>query len=98
MNPRRLWPQRSSAVSRPTLASMVKDELGYKYHWAVADYLQRSARHIASQTDVDQAYALGEAAVELALAGQERGHALHRSRQGQSATAGRIAEAPLRRR
>lgn len=54
----------------PTLAQMVKDELGYKYHWAVADYLQRSARHIASQTDVDQAYALGEAAVELALKGK----------------------------
>ena len=53
----------------PTLAQMVKDELGYKYHWAVADYLQRSARHIASQTDVDQAYALGKAAVEFALRG-----------------------------
>ena len=53
----------------PTLAEMVKSELGYKYHWAVADYLQRSARHIASQTDVDQAYALGEAAVEFALRG-----------------------------
>ncbi|MEM9256557.1 MAG: 6-phosphofructokinase, partial [Pseudomonadota bacterium] len=54
----------------PTLAQMVKDATGYKYHWAVADYLQRSARHIASQTDVDQAYALGEAAVELAVAGK----------------------------
>ena len=54
----------------PTLAQMVKDELGHKYHWAVADYLQRSARHIASQTDVDQAYALGEAAVEMALQGK----------------------------
>ena len=53
----------------PTLAQMVKDELGYKYHWAVADYLQRSARHIASLTDVQQAYDLGEAAVELALKG-----------------------------
>jgi 6-phosphofructokinase 1 len=53
----------------PTLAQMVKDELGYKYHWAVADYLQRSARHIASLTDVRQAYDLGEAAVELALQG-----------------------------
>ena len=42
----------------PNLATMIKTELGYKYHWAVADYLQRSARHIASQTDVDQAYAL----------------------------------------
>lgn len=54
----------------PNLAQMIKDELGYKYHWAVADYLQRSARHIASQTDVDQAYALGKVAVELALAGR----------------------------
>ncbi len=53
----------------PHLANTVKSELGYKYHWAVADYLQRSARHIASQTDVDQAYALGEAAVEIALRG-----------------------------
>ena len=54
----------------PSLAQMVKTECGYKYHWAVADYLQRSARHIASATDVEQAYALGEAAVEFALAGK----------------------------
>lgn len=54
----------------PALASMVKEDLGHKYHWAVADYLQRAARHIASKTDVDQAYAVGEAAVELALSGQ----------------------------
>jgi 6-phosphofructokinase len=54
----------------PTLAAMIKSELGYKYHWAVADYLQRSARHIASATDVEQAYAVGQAAVELALAGK----------------------------
>ncbi len=54
----------------PALAQMVKDELGYKYHWAVADYLQRAARHIASATDVEQAYAVGEAAVEMALAGK----------------------------
>ncbi len=53
----------------PHLAQMIKSEFGYKYHWAVADYLQRSARHIASQTDVDQAYALGKAAVEFALRG-----------------------------
>ncbi len=53
----------------PVLANLVKQELGYKYHWAVADYLQRAARHIASKTDVEQAYALGKAAVELALAG-----------------------------
>ncbi|NJO16084.1 MAG: 6-phosphofructokinase [Thioploca sp.] len=54
----------------PVIAQMVKDKLGYKYHWAVADYLQRAARHIASKTDVDQAYALGKSAVELALAGK----------------------------
>mgnify|MGYP005622566801 FL=1 len=54
----------------PNLAQMVKDEHGYKYHWAVADYLQRAARHIASQTDLDQAYAVGEAAVEMALEGK----------------------------
>lgn len=53
----------------PVVANMVKDALGYKFHWAVADYLQRAARHIASKTDVDQAYALGKAAVEMALAG-----------------------------
>ena len=53
----------------PLLAGMVKDELGYKHHWAVADYLQRAARHIASQTDVDQAFAMGTAAVELAVSG-----------------------------
>jgi ATP-dependent phosphofructokinase / diphosphate-dependent phosphofructokinase len=54
----------------PTIARMVKDELGFKYHWAVADYLQRAARHVASATDVAQAYAVGQAAVELALAGR----------------------------
>lgn len=54
----------------PIIAKIVKESLGYKYHWALADYLQRSARHIASKTDVDQAYAIGKAAVELALAGK----------------------------
>ncbi|WP_114418480.1 6-phosphofructokinase [Marinospirillum perlucidum] len=54
----------------PTLAGMVKQDLGYKYHWAVADYLQRSARHLASATDVAQAYAVGEAGVRLALEGK----------------------------
>ena len=54
----------------PTLASMIKSSLNYKYHWALADYLQRSARHIASATDVEQAYAVGRAAVEYALAGK----------------------------
>jgi 6-phosphofructokinase 1 len=54
----------------PMIASLVKDRLGHKYHWAVADYLQRAARHLASKTDVLQAYAVGKAAVELALAGK----------------------------
>jgi 6-phosphofructokinase 1 len=54
----------------PTLASMIKQSTGYKYHWALADYLQRSARHIASKTDVDQAYAVGKRAVELAVQGK----------------------------
>lgn len=54
----------------PILARLIKEKLGYKYHWALADYLQRSARHIASKTDVEQAYALGKKAVELALAGR----------------------------
>ncbi|MCK9989320.1 MAG: 6-phosphofructokinase [Rugosibacter sp.] len=54
----------------PQIAQLVKDKLGYKFHWAVADYLQRAARHIASKTDVDQAYAVGKAAVEMALAGK----------------------------
>lgn len=53
----------------PIIAQLVKQELGYKYHWAVADYLQRAARHIASQVDLDQAYALGKAAVEYAVNG-----------------------------
>ena len=54
----------------PLIAGLVKDRLGYKYHWAVADYLQRAARHVASKTDVDQAIALGKAAVAMALAGK----------------------------
>ena len=53
----------------PVVANMIKTALGYKFHWAVADYLQRSARHIASATDVTQAYAVGQRAVELALEG-----------------------------
>lgn len=53
-----------------TLARMVSEDLGYKHHVAIADYLQRSARHISSQTDVDQAYAVGEAAVNAAVAGE----------------------------
>ena len=53
----------------PVVASIVKEGLNLKYHWGVADYLQRAARHIASKTDVDQAYAMGKAAVELAVKG-----------------------------
>ena len=54
----------------PVVAQMTQEAFGYKYHWAVADYLQRSARHIASKVDVEQAYAVGKAAVELALKGK----------------------------
>ena len=54
----------------PIVAQMPQEAFGYKFHWAVADYLQRSARHIASKVDVEQAYAVGKAAVELALKGK----------------------------
>ena len=53
----------------PMIAQLVNQKLGYKYHWAVADYLQRAARHLASKTDVEQAYAVGRHALDLALAG-----------------------------
>jgi ATP-dependent phosphofructokinase / diphosphate-dependent phosphofructokinase len=53
----------------PVVANMVREAHGFKYHWAVADYLQRAARHIASRVDVEQAYAVGKAAVELAVKG-----------------------------
>ena len=54
----------------PIIAHLIKKHLGYKYHWALLDYLQRSARHLASLTDADQAYALGKAAIEYALQGE----------------------------
>ncbi|MGD0492118.1 MAG: 6-phosphofructokinase [Steroidobacteraceae bacterium] len=54
----------------PVVAQMTQEAFGYKFHWAVADYLQRSARHIASKVDVEHAYAVGKAAVELALKGK----------------------------
>ena len=54
----------------PLIAQLVKSKLGYKYHWAVPDYLQRSARHLASKVDAEQAYAVGKAAVEYAIAGK----------------------------
>ena len=53
----------------PVLAQMISS-IGLKNHWAVSDYLQRSARHISSKTDLDQAYAVGKKAVEFALAGK----------------------------
>ena len=52
------------------VASLVRAELGYKYHYAIADYLQRAARHLAAKSDVDQAYGVGKAAVEAAVAGK----------------------------
>jgi len=54
----------------PVVANMIREAHGYRYHWAVADYLQRAARHVASKTDVQHAYQLGQAAVELALKGR----------------------------
>jgi 6-phosphofructokinase len=54
----------------PVVANMIKDAHSYKFHWAVADYLQRAARHLASATDVEQAYALGKSGVEMALEGK----------------------------
>ena len=55
----------------PVVANMVREAHGYKYHWAVPDYLQRASRHVASKVDVQQAYAMGKAAVELAVKGQD---------------------------
>lgn len=78
----------------PAIAQIVKEKLGFKYHWAVADYLQRAARHIASKTDVEQAYAVGRAAVEYALAGKNAVMPAIR-RLADSPYAWDIAEAPL---
>lgn len=78
----------------PVVANLVREELGYKYHYAVADYLQRSARHIASAVDVEQAYAVGKAAVEMALAGKTAVMpVIHRS--SDKPYRWRIEEAPL---
>jgi len=54
----------------PLVAQMTQQAFGYKFHWAVADYLQRSARHVAAKVDVEQAYAVGKAAVEFAVQGK----------------------------
>jgi len=55
----------------PILAHMIKKHLHLKYHWAVLDYLQRSARHIVSAVDLKQAYQLGKTAVQLAMQGKQ---------------------------
>lgn len=68
------------------VAQLIKDNLGYKYHWALADYLQRSARHLVSRTDLEQAHALGVAAVNLALQGKN----------SVMATINRLADHPYR--
>jgi len=78
----------------PVVANMVKESLGYKFHWAVADYLQRAARHLASKTDVEQAYAVGQAAVELALKGHNAIMPTIR-RTSNSPYAWEVGEAPL---
>lgn len=53
----------------PLIAGMIRNALKVKVHWSVLDYVQRAARHIASRTDVDQAYAVGRKAVAYALHG-----------------------------
>lgn len=78
----------------PYIAQIVKNNLGYKYHWAVADYLQRAARHIASKTDVEQAYALGAEAVVAANSGKN-GIMLTIERESSSPYRWSIGEAPL---
>ncbi|MFQ5982928.1 MAG: 6-phosphofructokinase, partial [Woeseiaceae bacterium] len=80
----------------PVVANMVRENLGFKYHYAVADYLQRSARHIASAVDVKQAYAVGQAAVRLALAGKTAVMPIIK-RLSDKPYRWRIAEAPLSR-
>ncbi|MBK1734397.1 6-phosphofructokinase [Halorhodospira abdelmalekii] len=54
----------------PRLAELIRAETGHKLHWSVVDYVQRAARHLASRVDVEQAYAVGRAAVEGVVAGQ----------------------------
>jgi len=56
----------------PLISNLIGGKLGCKCHWAVPDYLLRSARHIASETDLEQAYSIGQAAVEFALTGKTR--------------------------
>ena len=70
---------RTARRRAPVVANMVKEALGYKFHWAVADYLQRAARHIASKTDVKQAYELGQGGGRTRAEGPQRGDADHRA-------------------
>lgn len=76
------------------LAQLIKYELGHKYHYAIADYLMRSARHIASLTDLEQAYAVGRAAVEYAAAGKS-GVMVTIDRQSDEPYTWTLGEAPL---
>jgi 6-phosphofructokinase 1 len=78
----------------PLLARILKDKLNLKYHWAVADYLMRAARHIASKTDLEQSYAVGKHAVELALAGKS-GVMASIVRKSDSPYVWAVGEAPL---
>jgi ATP-dependent phosphofructokinase / diphosphate-dependent phosphofructokinase len=78
----------------PLLANIIKEKLGLKYHWAVADYLMRAARHIASKTDLEQSYAVGKHAVELAIAGKS-GVMASIVRKADSPYAWDVGEAPL---
>lgn len=78
----------------PVIAQLIKQELGYKYHWAVPDYLQRASRHLGSKVDVEQAYALGKAAVEFAVAGKNAVLPII-VRESDSPYRWRIEEAPL---
>ncbi|MEN8718790.1 MAG: 6-phosphofructokinase [Oceanococcaceae bacterium] len=76
------------------LAAMIKDRLGLKYHYAIADYLMRAARHVASKTDLDQAYAVGKAAVEAAVAGKS-GIMMSIVRESSQPYRWHVGEAPL---
>ena len=78
----------------PLLANIVKEKLGLKYHWAVADYLMRAARHIASKTDLEQSYAVGKHAVELAIAGKS-GVMVSIVRKSDAPYVWEVGEAPL---
>jgi len=82
----------------PVIANMIREAHGYKYHWAVADYLQRAARHVASRVDVEQAYAVGKAAVELAVKGVNAAQAYGRIQalSGAACTSGRGRHAIVR--